>query len=260
MSSPSPSPVLQLDAVTRRYGSLVAVDSVSLTVEPGARQAVIGPNGAGKSTLFNMIAGSVQASSGTIRFDDMDVTQWHEGRRARNGLARTFQHSNLCHSLSALENVGLAAQRHAGLAWRPWRSAHSCADVDSKAHELLGRVGLSESADTPVAGLSHGQRRQLEIAMALAMDPLLILLDEPTAGMSAAETETFVDLVQSLESDVTLLLIEHDIDVVFEIATSVMVLTAGTCLIQGTPEEVRRSEAVEQAYFGGREVEELFTT
>jgi branched-chain amino acid transport system ATP-binding protein len=250
--------LLETHGLTRRYGSLVALDGVSLSVEAGARHAVIGPNGAGKSTLFALVTGSLRPSAGRVVFDGRDVTGRPDHARARAGMAKTFQHSSLFTSLPALDNVALATQRAAGLGMAMLRPAARHAAVREAAMGQLERVGLAGRAAAPAAALSHGERRQLEVALALATEPRLLLLDEPTAGMSAADSARFAELVESLGSGVAVLIIEHDLDVVFRLATRVTVLHLGRVLADGTPDRVRSDETVQRAYLGDAALEDLF--
>ena len=240
--------VLVLEQIAKRYGSVVAVDDVSLTVATGSRHAIIGPNGAGKSTLFALIAGTVKPSSGRVKLLSADVTRLSDHQRARRGLAKTFQHSSIFGSTTLLGNCLLAAERRHGVPARPF-GRHSGRAVEA-AEEALRRVGLSERSYMRADLLSHGERRQLEVALALAVQPSVLLFDEPTAGMSAGETARFVELVQGLPREITVLIIEHDLDVVFSLADRVTVLHLGAVLADGTPEEVRRSELVQQTYLG----------
>ncbi|MEX2290677.1 MAG: ABC transporter ATP-binding protein [Mycobacteriales bacterium] len=251
-------PVLQCTGVTKRFGRLAAVDDVSLTVARGARHALIGPNGAGKSTLFNLLAGTLKATSGSIAFDGRDVTATSDAWRSRAGLAKTFQHSSLFLSLSVADNVAIAAQRVTGDGLRIRRSTKRCPEVDLCVQRCLEQTGLSDRARSRVSELSHGERRQLEVAVGLATEPTLLLLDEPTAGMSAAESGRFAELVESLPADVTVLLIEHDLDVVFRLAGRISVLHLGRLLADGDPETIRADERVQQAYLGTASTEELF--
>lgn len=242
------TPALALDGVTRRYGSLVAVADVTLTVEPGARHAVIGPNGAGKSTLFSLVAGTIRPSAGTLALFGEDVTGLSDHRRARRGITKTFQHSSVFSSMTVLENALIAAQRKHGRPARPF-GRYDRAALDT-AREALDRVGLAGRVETAASALSHGERRQLEVALALAVTPRVLLFDEPTAGMSAAETARFVELVGDLPREITVLMIEHDLDVVFSLADRVSVLHLGRLIADGTPQEVRASELVQQTYLG----------
>ena len=250
--------VLECAAVTKRFGSLAAVSDVTLAVERGARHALIGPNGAGKSTLFNLLAGTLKPTSGRILLDGHDITRRSDAWRSRAGLAKTFQHSSLFLSLSVSDNVAIAAQRVTGDGVRMRRSAKKCPGVDDSVARCLEQTGLSARASSRVSDLSHGERRQLEVAVALATEPTLLLLDEPTAGMSAAESGSFAALVESLPAEVTVLLIEHDLDVVFRLASRITVLHLGRVLADGDPASVRSDERVQQAYLGTAATEELF--
>ena len=244
--------LLSLAGVSRHFGALKAVDDVTLDVPTGARHALIGPNGAGKSTLFKLITGSLPVTGGAVRLADSDITRLSEHQRARRGISQTLQHSSLFLTQTVLQNVLLATQRKHG-------SRHSLvprrqAAARDRARGLLADVGLEHRADTPVSALSHGERRQVEVAVALGCEPRLLLLDEPAAGMSPAESSRLVGLLKSLPETVTLVVVEHDLDVVFALAGSVTVLHLGRVLMTGSPDEVRGSEAVQEAYLGtGRE-------
>jgi branched-chain amino acid transport system ATP-binding protein len=251
--------LLETVGLSRRYGSLVALDGVSLSVAGGARHAVIGPNGAGKSTLFALVTGSLRPSAGRVLFDGQDVTRRPDHARARAGMGKTFQHSSLFGSLPVLDNVAIATQRAAGRGMAMLRPAARHTAVTEQAMRQLELVGLAGRAAVPAAALSHGERRQLEVALALACSPKLLLLDEPTAGMSAADSARFAELVESLGAAVTVLIIEHDLDVVFRLATRVTVLHLGRVLADGTPSEVRADELVQRAYLGDAAVEDLFS-
>jgi branched-chain amino acid transport system ATP-binding protein len=243
-------PILQLLGLTRRFGSLTAVDQVDLDFLPGDRHALIGPNGAGKSTLFATIAGTLRPTGGRIRFAGRDVTPLPESARARLGLVRTYQHSSLFLSLSLLDNVALAVQRVHRTAMRPDRPARRFRHVGQLAERQLAAMGLADRATDPAASLSHGERRQLEVAMVLAAEPSVVMFDEPTAGMSAAETEQFVRLLAKLPSEITVVIVEHDLDVVFRLASRVTVLHLGRVLASGTPEQIQADESVRHAYLG----------
>ena len=250
--------VLELRGLTKRFGSLVAVDAVDLAIESGARHALIGPNGAGKTTLFDIVGGRQRPTSGTILLEGRDVTGLREEQRARLGVAKTFQHSNLFDGLTAHDNVAMAVQRQQGVAASPWRSAARQRAVNRRAEELLARLGLGDRLGATAGVLSHGERRQLEVAVALATEPRLLLLDEPVAGMSPAESAEFVAMVRALPPELTVLIIEHDMDVVFDLATRISVLHAGRLLEEGPPAAVRASAAVQEAYLGATEDEALF--
>jgi branched-chain amino acid transport system ATP-binding protein len=253
--------VLELQEVGRRYGELRAVDGVTLTVDAGSRHAVIGPNGAGKSTLFHLISGTVRPTSGRVRFAGIDVTRWGQHRRTRLGMGRTFQHSSLFDGLTASENVAIAVQRKLGYAHNLVVPTARYADIAKRSDELLALVGLGELGEVEVGSLSYGHRRQLEVALALATEPALLLLDEPTAGMSREDAQTFLQLIANLPAELTIMIVEHDMDVVFGLATVISVLDAGRLIASGLPDEIRTSAAVQEAYLGpGDRMEELFTS
>jgi branched-chain amino acid transport system ATP-binding protein len=252
------TPLLQTQELTRRFGKLVAVDRVTLTVQAGARHAVIGPNGAGKSTLFGLITGAIRPSAGRVLFDGQDLTRRPDHVRARAGMSQTFQHSSLFTTLSVLDNVALASQRAAGRGMRMVRPAGRHTTVQEQALRHLELAGLADRAAAPAGTLSHGERRQLEVALALATSPKLLLLDEPTAGMSAADSARFAEVIEALGPEVTVLIVEHDLDVVFRLATRVTVLHLGKILAEGAPAEVRSDQAVQRAYLGDAVFDELF--
>ena len=250
------SALLELRGVGRSFGALKAVDGVDLDVESGARHALIGPNGAGKSTLFRLISGEMAVTAGTVTLSGDEVTKLSQVRRARRGLAQTMQHSSLFLTQTAAQNVALAAQRHRGSA--RWLLPRRQRDVDSRVTELLAAVGLLERGEVAVSALSHGERRQLEIAVALACEPRLLLMDEPAAGMSPAESGRLTELVLALPREITVVIVEHDLDVVFALAERVTVLHLGQVLLTGSPDEVRESVAVQEAYLGSSNRGELF--
>jgi branched-chain amino acid transport system ATP-binding protein len=253
------SALLELEGVGRRYGELKAVEDVTLNVHAGARYALIGPNGAGKSTLFGLISGTVRATSGRIRMGGRDVTRLGAHRRTRLGMGRTFQHSSLFDGLSARENIAIAAQRTLGHARHAVVPATRFRDVHERADELLGLVGLADYADIDAVSLSYGHRRQLEVALALATQPTVLLLDEPTAGMSRDEAGRFLTLIGGLPEELTIMIVEHDMDVVFGLANRVAVLDAGRLIADGAPEEIRASAVVQEAYLGpGDRIEQVF--
>lgn len=248
---------LEVRGLSRHFGALRAVDGVDLTVAEGARHALIGPNGAGKSTLFGLVAGTLRPTAGSVWLAGRDVTGRRESVRARLGVAQTRQHSSVFLPQPVAANVALAAQRRHGTPGSvlPRRQAATRARVD----ELLAQVGLTGRADVAAAALSHGERRQLELALALACEPRLLLLDEPAAGLSRGERDRLVELVGALPTTVTVLLVEHDLDVVFRLAATITVLHLGRVLLTGTPEQVRGSAAVREAYLGTADRSELFT-
>lgn len=259
MTAQQDGDVLELDSLTLSYGSLTALDHVSLRVRRGGRHALIGPNGAGKSSLFAVVAGFLPASSGRVIFDGNDVSALNEVGRARVGLVRTYQHSSLFLRMSVLDNVRLAVERATGRPKRPWPSRRSDRAVTEQAMSHLESVALTDRHAAMCGALSHGERRQLEVGIVLACQPRLVLFDEPTAGMSAAETQRFSELVESLPADIATVVVEHDLDVVFRLADRISVLSAGRLIADGTPDEVRADEGVKQAYLGKpRSSEPLF--
>lgn len=249
---------LELRGVSRHFGSLKAVDDVSLAVAAGSRHAVIGPNGAGKSTLFSLIAGTLPPTSGRVLLDGSDVTEIPEPGRVDLGLVRSFQHSSLFLGQSALHNVALAVQKRAGVQWSMLRPLRGRTEVVEEAHGILTRLGLGDRSGVLAGSLSHGERRQLEVAVALGTSPTMLLLDEPAAGMSASDTARFKEIVLALPAHVTVMLVEHDLDLVFGLADHVTVMHLGRHLTTGTPDEVRADEEVQSAYLGGADATELF--
>jgi len=253
---PAGVPVLSCAGLARTFGALRAVDGVDLVLQAGTRHALIGPNGAGKSTLFQLLTGGMRPSAGRVWLDGRDVTRLADTRRARLGIGQTFQHASLFLSMTVAENVALAARRAMGHGWSPVPRASSA--LDQRIDELLGEVGLLDRRDAHARALSHGEGRQLELAVALATAPRVLLLDEPAAGLSPAETERFTALMQQLPAAITLLFIEHDLDLVFRLATRVTVLHLGKVLRSGTPEEVQASADVQEAYLGTGRRADLF--
>jgi branched-chain amino acid transport system ATP-binding protein len=236
--------------LTRRWGGLVAVDRVSIDLERGAVHALIGTNGAGKSTLINLLSGELAPSEGSVELMGADVTTWTQPRRARAGLGRSYQRSTVYPSFSVLENCRLAAQANTQRPWAFWQPAQRCAASTAAAHAAAARVGLEQVLDRPAGLLSHGQRRQLELAMCLATGPQVLLLDEPLAGMGAEETERMLALLTQLRHGHAILLVEHDMDAVFRIADTITVMVDGAVIESGSPAAVRASEAVRAAYLG----------
>ncbi|MQA95276.1 MAG: ATP-binding cassette domain-containing protein [Streptosporangiales bacterium] len=236
--------VLELDAVTVRFGGLIAVDGISLTVEPGARWAVIGPNGAGKTTLFTTVAGERYPTSGRVRMFGRDVTRTPSHRRARRGLGRTYQVTNVFPRLTVVENVAVAAAAAAPGRLRFWWPGRP----DGHADETLEQCGLASRRDHLAGELSHGEQRQLELAIALAARPRLLLLDEPAAGLSAAERVLIRDLVRALPEGMSVLLIEHDIDLALDLVDQVLCMDNGEPIATGTPAEIRANEHVQAVY------------
>ena len=244
------SRALQLDGVSKLFGGLRAVDGVSLAVEPGERRALIGPNGAGKTTLFNLIAGTFPVTHGTIRLFGEDVTRMAAHRRAWAGLSRTFQISSLFPTLTVLENCLLAVQALTPARLAMHRPLRRYTELHDRARATLDSVGLRDRAATAVRQLSHGEQRQLEIGLALAGAPKLLLLDEPTAGLSPAESHQMAQLLAKLDPAMTVLIIEHDMDIALEIARHVTVLHYGRVIADGTREEIRAHPLVREIYLG----------
>lgn len=242
--------VLSTQGLTRRFGGLTAVNAVSIECRNGQIHAVIGPNGAGKSTLINLLSGDMKPSAGAVRLRGVDVTGLPAHRISRLGVGRSYQKTNVFLPFSAFENCRLAAQSRMGTSLRFFRSALSYRAPRELADRALTQVGLGARADLPVAALSHGEQRQVEIAMALATNPDLLLLDEPLAGMGAEESARIVELLQKLAPDHAILLVEHDMDAVFALANVLTVMVNGAVLESGTPETVRSSRAVQEAYLG----------
>ena len=243
---------LEVQQLTKRFGALVANDSVDLQVEIGELHAIIGPNGAGKTTFINQLAGELAPNEGRILFFDRDVTRLQVHKRALLGLARSYQITSVIPSFTALDNVALAAQAIDGHSYRFWSPARSARKLNEKAAGILEEVGLAAREDVPANNMSHGEHRQLEIAMALATDPKLLLLDEPTAGMGPAATEGMIEFLRTLKGRYSILLIEHDMDVVFSLADRISVLVNGGRIATGTPENIRQNAEVRRAYLGDK--------
>jgi branched-chain amino acid transport system ATP-binding protein len=244
--------LLDVKNVSRHFGSLVAVRDVSMSVEAGELRAVIGPNGAGKTTFFNLISGFLTPTSGRILFENEDITNLLPARRVWRGIARTFQVTEVFPELSVRENLRIAVEAAAGYRLRPWISRVADAEVSARVTDLSDMGGLSDKENRPVGELSHGDQRATEIMMALALKPRLLLLDEPTAGIGDQETYNITQLIRQLHKDYkfSIVLIEHDMRVVFHLADRIMVLAEGAMLAEGTPEEIAANEAVQAAYLG----------
>ena len=243
---------LEVKNVTKRFGSLVAVRDVSMTVAKGELRAVIGPNGAGKTTFFNLVSGFFAPTAGSILFEGRDVAAFTPQERVGLGMARTFQITEIFPELTVFENVRIATEVAAGYRLRPWLSRADTAEVRRRVEETLALAALSSKANRLVGELAHGDQRAAEIAMALALKPRLLLLDEPTAGMGDQETYEITQLVRRLLKDgnLTIVLIEHDMRVVFHLADRVMVLDQGRFLAEGTPQEIAANKEVQTAYLG----------
>ncbi|HKM64742.1 MAG TPA: ABC transporter ATP-binding protein [Acidisphaera sp.] len=245
--------MLRLDHVTKRFGNLVANQDISFSLEPREISAVIGPNGAGKTTLFHMISGFLPPTEGRIWFDGQDVTDLPPTRRVRGGMVRTFQITEIFPELTVAENLRIGIETHMGINARPFVSRATRAEVARRVDALMALTGLSDKADELAGELAHGDQRVVEVALALSLEPKLLLLDEPTAGMAEHETDMMVALIKRLHAErhLTILFIEHDMSVVFGIAQRITVLDYGRVLVSGTPEEIANDARVQAAYLGG---------
>jgi branched-chain amino acid transport system ATP-binding protein len=250
-----PEPLLQIEGLTKRFGGVVACDDIVLDVRAGELHAIIGPNGAGKTTLIGQLAGEIVPNAGRIVFAGLDITALPAYRRSALGLARSFQITSLFLDFTALDNVALAVQAHAGHSFRFWRDARRESELREPARAALARVGLAGRADVIVSSLSHGEHRQLEIAMALATRPSMLLLDEPMAGMGPEESARMVKALRELKGELTILLIEHDMEAVFALADRITVLVYGRVIATGAPGAIRANPEVRQAYLGENEAE-----
>jgi branched-chain amino acid transport system ATP-binding protein len=244
-------PLLQVDGLAKSFGALAVTDDVSFSVNEGRLVALIGPNGAGKTTLIDQLSGALRSDAGRIRFADVDVTGVDMPARARLGLVRSFQIAAVLPENSALENVALAVQARSGSSFRFFGGAGREEALNAPARAALKRVGLLARAGDPAGSLSHGEKRSLEIAIALALRPRLLLLDEPFAGLGPEETRAGVDLIRVLKSEFAILLVEHDMDAVFALADEIGVLASGRLIAWGAPEAIRADERVRSAYLGG---------
>jgi branched-chain amino acid transport system ATP-binding protein len=243
-------PLLRVDNLVRRFGGITATDNLSLEVATGELHAVIGPNGAGKTTLISQLTGQLAPNSGTIHFGGRDVTRLPAWRRSRLGLARSFQITSLLPDFTAADNVALAAQAHDGHSFYFWGNARMEKNLREAAHTALARVGLQRRADTAVSKLSHGEQRELELAVALATKPQLLLLDEPMAGLGVSESAHMVELLKELRREVTIVLVEHDMDAVFALADRITVLVYGRVIASDVPAAIRGNDEVKRAYLG----------
>jgi branched-chain amino acid transport system ATP-binding protein len=244
------SPVLELKGLSKSFGGLDAVQGVTLKVFPGDRRAIIGPNGAGKTTLFNLITGVFPATSGQVLLFGENITGWPSHRRTALGMARTFQVTSLFPKLTVLDNVLLAISGLRKMKFVMWRMLSSYRDLYDKAHRLLESVGYSDRKDVEVRNLSHGEQRQVEIVLGLASDPKILLLDEPAAGLASGESREMAEFLKKLDAGLAILLIEHDMDVVFDVVDHISVLQFGKPVEEGTTEQIRRSERVREIYLG----------
>jgi branched-chain amino acid transport system ATP-binding protein len=242
--------LLEVRGLTKSFGALLASDNVDLEVREGETHAIIGPNGAGKTTLISQLAGNLRPDKGCVRFAGEDITALSAPARSHRGFARSFQITSVYSEFTALENVMLAVQAHAGHSFRFWRPARGETALQEPARRVLEEVGLGARAGVPAGSMAHGEQRALEIATALATRPRLMLLDEPVAGMGAEETRRMIEFLSTLKGRKTIILVEHDMDAVFSLADRISVLVYGRIIATGTPEEIRANAEVRRAYLG----------
>jgi len=242
--------VLELENVSKHFGGLVATDSVTLAVRPGEVHALIGPNGAGKTTLVAQIAGDLASDGGMIRFDGADVTRAPQHERVRAGLARSYQVTSIFGSLSVLDNLALAVQARSGSSFSFWRPVATESALAEEARAIAARIGLGGREDALAATLAHGEQRGLEVGLALATRPRLVLLDEPMAGLGQEESRAMIELVERVREQAAVLLVEHDMDAVFRLADRISVLVSGRVIASGAPEAIRADAEVRKAYLG----------
>jgi branched-chain amino acid transport system ATP-binding protein len=250
MTSQASTPLLRASRLTRRFGGLKAVNNVSVDLHVGQIHAVIGTNGAGKSTLINMLSGEIPVSSGAILLDGADVTRLPQHGRARAGIGRSYQRTTIFPDFTVLENCRIAAQAARQRPWAVWESAAHCAESVAVARSALDAAGLVDAAHAQAGSMSHGKKRQLEIAMCLATRPRVLLLDEPLAGMGAEETERMLSLLESLKRSHAVLLVEHDMDAIFRVADRITVMVNGEVIASDVPEAIRNNSDVQVAYLG----------
>ena len=242
--------VLKVDNLVKRFGGLVATDHVSLDVEQNEIHAIIGPNGAGKTTLIHQLSGMIEPDSGAILFNDVEITQLSAPSRCHAGLVRSFQITSILKNFTVLDNVALAVQARQGHSFRFWKAAQKDQTLRQPAQEILDEVGLGDRSHVLAGNLAHGEQRRLEIAVALATSPKLLLLDEPMAGMDSEASESMTAYLRSLKGKYTMLLIEHDMDAVFALADRITVLVYGQVIASGIPEQIRKNAEVRSAYLG----------
>ena len=250
MTPSTTTPLLQANALTRRFGGLTAVNNVSVDLHVGEIHAVIGTNGAGKSTLINMLSGEIAVSDGAILLNGQDITRLPQPKRSRAGIGRSYQRTTIFPTFSVLENCRLAAQAAHQQPWKLWQQASRCDRSIGRAHAALEAAGLSDAATTLAGSMSHGKKRQLEIAMCLATSPQVLLLDEPLAGMGAEESERMLSLLENLRKTHAVLLVEHDMDAVFRVADRITVMVNGAVIASDTPQAIRTNADVLVAYLG----------
>jgi branched-chain amino acid transport system ATP-binding protein len=242
--------VLETRQLCKSFGALTVADSIDFALEAGARHALIGPNGAGKTTFVNMLSGAIQPSSGRILLAGEEITRTSQAARVRKGLGRTFQITTLFRSLPVLDNVALAIAEREGVARRMWRPATRYSQIKEECMSLLATLGIAEDAATPAQDLPYGRQRLVEIAIALALKPKVLLLDEPAAGVPSHDSQLILRQLENLSSDIAVLIIEHDMDLVFRFASRITVLVQGQVLVEGTPEEIAVDPRVRSVYLG----------
>jgi len=242
--------VLQTEKLRKSFGALTVADGVDFRLEAGARHALIGPNGAGKTTFINMLTGALAPSGGRILLGGEDITRLPQARRVKRGIGRTFQINTLFRSLPVLDNVALAVAERLGTSNRMWKAASKFSEVKDETEELLVTLGLGADALTPVSDLPYGKQRLVEIAIALGMKPRVLLLDEPAAGVPSHESGRVIEVLDALPAEIAILIIEHDMDLVFRFAKRITVLAAGAVLMEGAPDEVAHDPRVRQVYLG----------
>ena len=242
--------VLSTKALSKRFGALVVADDINLTLRRGERRAMIGPNGAGKTTFVGLLCGALRPDDGTIMLLDRDITAEPTHRRVKAGLVRTFQVSSLFRSLTVLENVYLAASEHLGVARRMWRAASHHREVLERAERMIAQLGLVDDMHRRISEIAYGRQRLVEIGIALCLEPKVLVLDEPAAGIPSDEAARLLEVIELLPADMTIMLIEHDMQVVRRFATEVTVLVAGTVLMTGSPQDVMSNDEVRSVYLG----------
>jgi branched-chain amino acid transport system ATP-binding protein len=242
--------VLQTEKLCKSFGALTVAEDIDFRLEPGARHALIGPNGAGKTTFVNMLTGALAPTSGKIVLNEIDVTNLNQAARVKRGLGRTFQITTLFRNLPVLDNVALAVAERRGDAQRMWRPASAHREIIDESRELLATLGIADDAAVPAQDLPYGKQRLVEIAIALGMRPKVLLLDEPAAGVPSEDSRKILEHLDRLSSDIAVLIIEHDMDLVFRFAQKITVLVQGKVLVEGTPEEIGRDQRVRDVYLG----------
>ena len=247
------APILWTDGVSFHWGALTVADNVSLALRPGERRALIGPNGAGKTTLINLLAGALPVGAGRIHLDGKDVSRLGQAARTRKGVVRTFQISQLFKTLSVVENVIMALAERRRFGWQVWRPLAGRQALTDEARHLLSEFALTENADHIVGQLPYGRQRLLDLVLALALNPKVLLLDEPAAGVSSTDNHMIIDALERLDPDVAILMVEHDMDLVFRFAQQITVMVRGRILVEGPPQQIANDPAVRAVYLGDAE-------